>query len=153
MIAYRLSREKYARDLSGEGARKAGGRWNSRGIPLVYTSQSISLCALEVAVHLPLGMAPKDYHLVSILIPDETPMLEIPFMKLPLNWNVSLHSLTTQAIGDDFIDQAQHMVMKVPSAVVIQEYNYLINPAHVDIKQVQIIEIIPFRFDDRLFSK
>ena len=60
MIVYRLSREKYARDLSGEGARKAGGRWNSRGIPLVYTSQSISLCALEVAVHLPLGMAPKD---------------------------------------------------------------------------------------------
>ena len=80
-------------------------------------------------------------------------MLEIPFMKLPLNWNVSLHSLTTQAIGDDFIDQAQHMVMKVPSAVVIQEYNYLINPAHADIKQVQITEIIPFRFDDRLFSK
>lgn len=153
MIVYRLSREKYARDLTGEGGRKAGGRWNGRGNPMIYTGQSISLCALEVAVHLPLGMAPQDYQLVSIEIPDQTKLLEIPAIKLPLNWNVSLHSLTTQAIGDDFLDEAQFLAMKVPSAVVIQENNFLLNPAHKDFSKVKIVEVIPFRFDDRLFVK
>src|SRR5690606_18256346 len=70
MIAYRLSRTEYARDLSGRGAELAGGRWNSKGTALVYTGQTIALCMAEVAVHIPLGIIPLDYELVTLEIPD-----------------------------------------------------------------------------------
>ncbi len=72
MIVYRLSKSKYSADLSGKGAEKAGGRWNSKGVAMVYTSASRALCTAEVSVHVPLGIVPVDYELVSIEIPDDS---------------------------------------------------------------------------------
>ena len=71
MIVFRLSKAQFANDLSGKGAELVGGRWNSRGNAMLYTSQSIALCVTEIAVHVPLGILPKDYQLVHIEIPDE----------------------------------------------------------------------------------
>lgn len=70
MIVYRLSKEIYANDLSGKGAEIAGGRWNSKGSAALYTAQSIALCVTEIAVHIPLGILPRDYRLIHIEIPD-----------------------------------------------------------------------------------
>lgn len=150
MIVYRLSRKQYAKDLSGKGAEIAGGRWNSKGIPLVYTAESRALCTVEVAVHVPLGMIPKDYQIVAIEIPDEEIKI-IEENKLPEKWNAIPPTRATQEIGNHFVVDNEDLVLRVPSAVVENEYNYLINPNHPKIKEVKIIEIKDYHFDQRLF--
>jgi RES domain-containing protein len=122
MIVFRLSKEQFAQDLSGKGAELVGGRWNSRGNAMLYTSQSIALCVTEIAVHVPLGILPKDYQLIHIEIPEED-FLEMK--KLPKDWQSFPHSNSTQMIGDKFLKEHKHLVLKVPSATVQGEFNYL----------------------------
>jgi RES domain-containing protein len=153
MIVYRLSKGMYRNDLSGKGAELAGGRWNSKGIALLYTSESIALCTVEVAVHMPLGIVPKDYHLVRIEIPDAVAIQEISEESLPATWKSFPHPNITQEIGDSFVMQAEFLVLKVPSATVQGTYNYLLNPRHREFSQIQVVATIPFEFDERLFVK
>lgn len=150
MIVYRLSRNRYSEDFSGRGAEQSGGRWNSKGIAMVYTGQNISLCMVEVAVHLPLGIVPFDYDLITIEIPDnEIDTIEIN----DFDWHSPLTMSITQDIGDEFIKKAEKLVLKVPSAVAQGEFNYLINPKHPKIDLVKIKKIEPFTFDERLFFR
>ena len=150
MIVYRLSKGQYANDLSGKGAELVGGRWNSRGNAMLYTSQSIALCVTEIAVHVPLGILPKDYQLIHIEIPDED-LLEMK--RLPKDWQSFPHSNSTQMIGDKFLKEHKHLVFKVPSAAVQGEFNFLINPRHKNFNQIKIVKIEGFNFDERLFRK
>lgn len=150
MIVYRLSKSVYAQDLSGKGAELVGGRWNSKGNPVLYTSQSIALCVTEIAVHIPLGILPKDYELIHIEIP-ETEFFEVK--KLPKDWKTFPHADSTQKIGDKFLKEKNFLVLKAPSAAVQGEYNYLINPRHPLFYQVKIVKTEKFTFDDRLFIK
>ena len=152
MTVFRLSKTIYANDLSGAGAERVGGRWNGRGTPMVYTSSSRALCVTEVAVHMPLGLVPNDYAMVSIELP-AVKFLEIKTTDLPKTWNSFPHSHATQLIGDKFVREGKHLVMKVPSAAVQGEFNYLINPRHKDITKVKVIDVEPFRFDVRLFKR
>ena len=153
MIVYRLSKEKYIADLTGTGARMTGGRWNSQGLSMVYTSSSRALCMAEVAVHLPLSILPKDYFMATILIPDSIPVEEIDIKKLPKNWSKFPPLTTTQKVGDKFVLEHNNLVLKVPSAVVQGDFNYLVNPLHSDSKKIKIKSIEPFTFDDRLFKR
>jgi RES domain-containing protein len=153
MIVFRLSKSTYTADLSGKGAEMSGGRWNSKGTAMVYTSQSKALCTVEIAVHTPLGNLPLDYTLVTISIPDELTIQEITPDQLPINWNALAHIHTTQLIGDQFIKSAIHPLLKVPSAVIQGEYNYLINPRHPESRKISIQKNEPFNFDSRLFVK
>ena len=150
MIVYRLSKAQYAQDLSGKGAELVGGRWNSRGNAMLYTSQSIALCVTEIAVHVPLGILPKDYQLIHIEIPHED-FLEV--RRLPKDWQSFPHSNSTQMIGDKFLKEHKHLVFKVPSAAVQGEFNFLINPRHKNFNQIKIVKIEDFNFDERLFRK
>ena len=88
MIVFRLSKAQFANDLSGKGAELVGGRWNSRGNAMLYTSQSIALCVTEIAVHVPLGILPKDFQLVHIEIPDED-FLELNENEIAKKYNTS----------------------------------------------------------------
>lgn len=153
MIVFRLSKSKYSKDLSGSGAEKTGGRWNSKGKALIYTSSSRALCVAEIAVHTPFGILPKDYELIAIGIPDETSTQEIKKSDLPKDWHSFPHSNSTQTFGDTFISQNKYLVLKVPSAVVQGDFNYLINPKHPDSTKIKIISIESFQFDERLFIK
>ncbi|MER2998811.1 RES family NAD+ phosphorylase [Pontibacter populi] len=153
MIVYRLSRARFAKDLSGKGAELAGGRWNSKGTPMLYTSDSIALCTVEVAVHMPLGIVPFDYQLIQIQIPDDIGITELSEAKLPTDWKSFPHSNATQVIGDEFIVEHEKLVLKVPSAAVQGTCNYLVNPRHPDFPKVTIVGIEPFEFDKRLFVK
>lgn len=153
MIVYRLSRAKYCQDLSGRGAELSGGRWNSKGIALVYTSSSRALCVTEIAVHMPLGIIPKDYFLITVFIPDDVPMSIYNEKNLPSDWDSLPHGNITQQIGDRFVNESKFLVMKVPSAVVQGDYNYIINPRHKMMNKVKIKNIEAFRFDERLFIK
>ncbi len=150
MIVYRLAREIYAKDLSGKGAEIAGGRWNSKGIAMLYTGQNIALCVSEIAVHIPLGIIPKDYCLVHIEIPDDN-IFELK--KLPKNWNAIPHNHDTQKVGDQFLKNNKFLTMKVPSASVQGEFNYLINPRNSNFSKVKVKKVEKFGFDERLFLK
>lgn len=150
MIVYRLSKSVYANDLSGKGAELVGGRWNSRGNAILYTSQSIALCVTEIAVHVPLGILPKDYDLIHIEIPDDN-ILEVK--RLPKDWQTFPHADSTQKIGDKFLKDKKYLVLKVPSAAVQGEFNFLVNPRHPDFDKVKIKKKEKFSFDERLFVK
>lgn len=153
MIVFRLSKAEFCRDLTGLGAQKSGGRWNSKGVAILYTSQSRALCTTEIAVHTPLGILPTDYQIVSIQIPDEAKIDELMPAKLPYNLRTFPHSYETQEIGNSFVKAAKYLVLKVPSVVVPGEFNYLINPKHNDFKKVKILSVESFNFDERLFIK
>lgn len=152
MNVYRLSKSEYINDLSGKGAQLTGGRWNSKGTAMLYTSHSRALCTAELAVHTATGNLPAGYRLAIIDIPDEIPIEEIKYDQLPNDWRSFPHPDSTQKIGDQFIKQNKFPVLKVPSAVVPGDFNYLINPAHRDSIKIKIIAHEPFEFDTRLFG-
>jgi RES domain-containing protein len=153
MTVYRLCRKAHANDLSGRGAELNGGRWNGKGTAMVYTSASRALCLVEIMVHVPAGIIPKDYYLVSISIPDNTHIIAIDPKDLPDNWSKNPVPASTQKMGNAFIARQEALVLKVPSAIVKDEWNYLINPSHKDFKKVKITSIELFSFDTRLFKK
>jgi RES domain-containing protein len=152
MIVFRISKNPYAHDLSGRGAEKAGGRWNSRGIPVLYTSQSRALATLELVVHMSFGYLPKDFKLTSIELSEDYGLREIAEKDLPEDWKQYPFSTVTQKIGNEWIRQVDALILKVPSVVVQEEFNYLVNPLHPDFKYVKIKEVKAFEFDLRLFS-
>ena len=152
MILFRLSKAAYAKDLTGKGAEKSGGRWNSKGTPMVYTCANRALCTAEIAVHTPLGNVPVDYKIITLEIPDRIKINELPVRSLPADWNIFPHPNSTQKLGEKFVNDNLFLILKVPSVVVQGEYNYLINPKHKDHKSIKIRSIDPFRFDERLFK-
>lgn len=150
MTVFRLASGLYKDDLTGKGAEIAGGRWNSKGLPLLYTAESRALCTAEIAVHLPLGVVPQNYFLISIRIPDSE-ILHLD--QLPKEWKSFPYSQQTKEIGDRFIREEKSLILKVPSAVIAGDYNYLINPGHPMIRHVKVLTIEPYAFDDRLFKR
>jgi RES domain-containing protein len=152
MKVFRIEREIYLNQtLSGMGAAKATcNRWNSQFTPLIYTSAARSLALLELAVHLDLSAdLPTDRYWVEIEIDDDLDILEISLDKLPLGWNDFPPSLRTQMLGDWFVRQNQYAVMKVPSSIVPQEFNYLIHPMHPDMAKITMVKTEPIIFDSR----
>ncbi len=153
MIVYRLSKKKYCEDLSGKGAELIGRRWNSKGVAMLYTAESRALCVLEIAVHMPLGLLPDDFFMITIELPENALITQISTKVLPHDWNNFPNGTATQEIGNQFVSENKFLAMKVPSAAVQGDNNVLINPRHPMFGKVKIKEISPFTFDDRLFFK
>jgi len=155
MKVYRVEREKRLNTtLTGIGASMIDGfRWNSFFTRLVYTSESRALAMLEVFVHLDISEdLPSDRIFVEIWIPDDILIQEVKTEDLPEGWDAKPPSVITQAIGDDFIFQKAALVLKVPSCIVSDEFNYLINPNHEDISKLKILNTTPLTFDQRLIN-
>ncbi len=153
MKVHRVERKKYLKTtLKGIGAAFTEGyRWNSLNTYLVYTAESRALATLEVSVHLDLSEdLPKDRLYVEIDIPDDIQILEIDPEDLPENWDSRPPILETQFIGDDFVKDGGAAVLKVPSCIVNQEYNYLINPNHRDTSRIKVISETVMNFDPRI---
>lgn len=153
MKVFRIEREKYLETtLKGIGAALTEGyRWNSLNTYLVYTAESRALATLEVSVHLDLSEdLPTDRYYVEIDIPDDITIFELKIEDLPDGWNSKPPILETQYIGDDFVKEKSAAVLKVPSSIVQQEFNYLINPNHPDAERIAVISASPFIFDSRL---
>jgi RES domain-containing protein len=156
MKVFRVEREKYlATTLSGTGAAFAEGcRWNSLNTHLVYTAESRALATLEVSVHLDLSEdLPTDRFYVEIEIPDDIEILELSIDELPEDWNSKPPIMETQYIGDDFVAQKVAAVLKVPSSIVPQEYNFLINPIHADSSRIKVLSTQKLQFDNRFEQK
>ncbi|MEO6729732.1 MAG: RES family NAD+ phosphorylase [Ferruginibacter sp.] len=151
MIVYRLTSGEYMNDLSGTGAKLYGGRWNSIGLPVLYTTQHISLAVLEILVHIKSYRRPLNYHLISIDIPESAAIASIEHQKLKNNWKDDV--AYAQFIGNEFLTAATSAVLKVPSAIIEDENNFLINPAHPEARKIKIRSSKIFEFDKRLYLK
>ncbi|MBL8866672.1 MAG: RES family NAD+ phosphorylase, partial [Planctomycetia bacterium] len=128
--AYRLAFLKFAdQAFSGEGAMRFGGRWNSRGTALVYSSATRALATLELLVHVKPSSIIDPIVLFSIEFPEE--LVEIP-NRCPSRWSANPPSALAQQFGDDWAAENRSAVLRVPSAIVPNEFNYLLNPNHPD---------------------
>lgn len=151
MLVYRLLKKKFSASLSGSGAAAVGGRWNSKGTEIIYTSDSRALSMLEKYIHLPSGIIPKDLVMMAVDIPDKVNIKIVDIKTLPTNWSEDTQISQTRKIGDDFITSNSACILKVPSAIVPGDFNYLINPAHPDFSKITITAINDFPFNGRLF--
>ncbi len=154
MIVYRICSTPYAYDLNGTGAALYGGRWNPPGLPLLYTAGSISLSYLEYLAHNIHILTSKAISLVKISIDINAKIDEMDIAALPDNWRaISYIPDTTQKIGVSFITRRESYILKVPSAIVPNEYNYLLNPQHPDHRSTQVTECIDsFEIDKRFLD-
>lgn len=136
--AWRIVKKRYAgAAFDGEGARRYGGRWNPPGISVVYASETRALCLLEVLAGI---RSVKPIH-AYVLIPvtfDDSLVTSVALDKLPTNWRQSPPPASTRRIGHDWIDHKDSLILRVPSAIVPEEVNYLLNPAHPDFANVEI---------------
>jgi RES domain-containing protein len=147
--AWRLTKTKLlTRAWDGEGAKKSGGRWNSVGIAVVYTSGTLSLALVEILVHLPSGILPA-YSAVRVDF-DESMVTAVDPVELPANWRDHPPPPETKAIGDRWVSEEGSLVLRVPSVVVPNEFNYVLNPAHPAFADISIGDPMPFPFDPRL---
>ena len=149
--AWRIVKRKHAATaFSGRGAADNGGRWNSRGVPVVYTSSSKSLAALESLVHL---NPPIPFKYVAIRIKfDGTLVAIFPAKNLPPDWQTEPPPPSTRAIGDAWARSGRSAVLALPSVIISGEFNYLLNPAHPDFKKISRGKPEPFTFDPRLLA-
>jgi RES domain-containing protein len=145
--AYRILKRRFAGSaFSGDGARRYGGRWNSVGVPMIYTSSAISLAILEWRAHLAQWPAPAS---VIIRIEFDAALVWSP-AKLPANWKRWPCPKTTAAVGDRWSRAGTSAVLKLPSAIVPEEFNYLLNPAHPDFCKIIVGKPQMFNADPRL---
>ena len=143
---YRVCRARYAR-LDGEGARLVGGRWNSPGRAVVYMAESVALAVLENLVHMSRQDFPIGYVCVGAVIPDSMNIATEQDLRL----RADLWELSSQDLGDWWIDSNESAVLEVPSVLVADEHNYLLNPAHPDFARIVADPPALFHFDPRLF--
>jgi len=152
MQLWRLCRKKYVA-FDGEGARLAGGRWNRRGTAVVYTSATLSLAVLEYFVNLPTSVAPPDLVMVRADLPDGLAVKSLDAAGLPRNWRQYPAPESLAEMGSRWAEEGKTAVLAVPSAVVPQEKNYLLNPAHPDFRRITIGRPEPFSLDLRMWKK
>lgn len=117
-------------------AAKFGNRWSPKGTETIYLAESRALAMAEIVVHLTLASLPSDYVMIEIDIPDGIEIKVLKKKDIPHNWNNHPTNKETQKIGDEFIEKLESVILKVPSAVVEGDYNYLINPHHKDFKKI-----------------
>ena len=151
---WRLTPSAFARILDGEGASLTGGRWNSRGVPMLYTSSHLSLCVLEVFVHLPLVLRLNipDFEAVRLAIPDDAGTTRISAGKLETMLAASDPSAACRAAGDSWIASGRDLVFTAPSVLVPEELDLMLNPAHPRMRDVTIVSTRVFRFDTRMWA-
>ena len=148
--AWRIIKKKHVKTaLTGEGARLYGGRWNNKGKSVIYTSESRALAVAEMLVHLDNSSPLPSYVVLEVQI-DETLVQEIDIAALPNNWRAEPPPKRIRSIGDEWIDARASAVLRVPSAVIEGDFNYLLNPTHPDFPKLKFSDAKRFRFDKRL---
>jgi RES domain-containing protein len=151
MELYRITQEIYCNDLTGNGAKLFGGRWNSEGFQALYTASSRSLALLETLAHTPAKMLwLKSYMLVTLFVPDTALQQAIDFKGLPERWDASDIHPFTQKTGDNFLYENNKLLLSAPSVLMQEENIFVLNPLHYDMKKVNIIRKREIRFDHRM---
>jgi RES domain-containing protein len=145
--AFRVCRRIHAA-LDGEGAFRAGGRWNSPGRRMVYMAESVALAVLENLVHMARQDFPTGYVRITVTLPDDLFFLSEADLRRDRTWR----DLPTRNLGDAWLDARLSAVLRVRSVVILSEWNYLLNPRHPDFSNIVVRPQEPFTFDERLFA-
>ena len=152
LVGWRIAAPEFARTpeemLSGDGARRFGGRWNGPGQAAVYLGDSLALAAMELLVHLGNVEVLRTYRKMPVFIPEEL-VMHVEADSLPSGWETRPRS-TTRAIGDNWLATGKSVVLQVPSAVIPDESNFIVNPEHRDFTAIAAGPISDFRYDPRL---
>lgn len=148
MEVFRLSVSEFA-DLSGLGGLYGSGRWHNKGRPVIYTAGSRSLSALERFVHEQSSVQPK-LRMMTIWLPDDITIIRYTAKELPLGWDLLPDGHESRDLGSNWLATGNTLALQVPSAIVADEYNLLLNPAHPDIARVKIVEVKDYFYDKRL---
>ncbi|MGD0506690.1 MAG: RES family NAD+ phosphorylase [Terriglobales bacterium] len=151
MRLWRICRRIHAASaFSGEGARLYGGRWNSQGVRMIYTSPSLALAAVETFVHLEPNLQPDDLVSIEANLPDDAAAEHLDLQSLPRKW-YELRDDSLRIFGDRWIRAGTTIALHVPSAAIRGEWNVLLNPAHPDFRTLKIEKPNAFEFDLRMF--
>ena len=149
MLVFRITLTKYANSLFAS-ARAA--RWNSNEVKVIYTSNSRALACLENVVHRSkLGLS-TNFSIMEIEIPNSIAVTAVNLKTLPKNWDQFEQMHLMQKIGDLWVTEGKTAILKVPSSIIHDECNYLLNPNHLDFKKIKLVTTKPFLFDDRIKS-
>jgi RES domain-containing protein len=151
---FRVLRQAYARaPFDGEGAYRYGGRWSSPGTRLVYTSEHQSLAMLEYFVHLDPEDAPDDLVLATADVPDGISREQLHARKMPTHWRETPAPRELAQIGDEFVKKGVTCLLLVPSALAVNENNWLINPGHPEFRKIALRATESLRYDPRMFRR
>lgn len=148
MYVYRISKCKYINDLSGFGAANFPGRWNSKGTYMLYTAATASLALLENIVHI--STIPTESYCIATIVLPEDKISNIDIAELPKGWNQYPAPEKLKHIGDDFIGKNEKLALRIPSAIMPEDFIFLINCRHPDFGKVEISAIREIEFDKRL---
>jgi RES domain-containing protein len=151
ITTWRIVKAKYAEDaFSGIASRKHGGRWNPPGVAVVYTSDSPALATLELLVHIESDVL-NDFALISCSF-HEALIDQVDSARIPDNFRAVPPPAALQQIGYEWVTNGSSPVLKVPSAVVPEQFNYLLNPEHPDFRSIDVGQPRPFTLDYRLLT-
>lgn len=151
LVVWRLAKSPHA-SLRGEGARLYGGRWNHPGVRVAYASATLSLAALEYFVHLDTDLAPPGLVSLRVEIPEGLRRETIEVADLPKSWRTYPAPETLQDLGTEWVRRGESALLSVPSAVVPEERNYLLNPEHSEFSRIRLGSPRPFDFDPRMWK-
>jgi len=151
MNVYRISKSKYKNDLEGIGAKIAGGRWNNIGIACIYTSESRALAVLAYAANIELDLMPRALHMTTCEIPEKE-FYTFEEKDFPGDWNMMPSPQSTKDFGSIYLKDINILGIKVPSTIIPDEFNYLINPASKILSTITILESKDYVFDTRVKS-
>jgi RES domain-containing protein len=151
ITAWRIVKAAFAgQAFDGEGARQFGGRWNSAGTPIIYTADCLAAAALELMVNMiDYSVILQKFVRISVGFPKGR-IQTIHAADLPEGWQRPPASAGCKAVGDKWVRRKESLVLKIPSAVIPEHVNYLINPEHPGFTELEINPALPFTFDHRL---
>lgn len=149
MEVYHLGKTKFANQLTGEGAKLHGGRWNLIGSPCMYASESKALCVLEYLANVKADDMPSSLSITVYSLPDKS-WKAFDITDLPKNWFQIPAPEETKRWGTQHLKANKFLALKIPSAILSSEFNFLLNPLHADFKKVKIKEVHSFTFDTRI---
>jgi RES domain-containing protein len=149
MLVYRVGKTKHANDLSGEGAKINGGRWNHKSVPCIYTSESRALSLLEYTVNVNVEEIPRALSITTIEIPDSE-ILIINENSLPGNWKTVPAPSSTQDFGTNLLQNLKKAVFRIPSSVISEEFNFILNPLHINSRNFKIKSVTDLVYDIRI---
>ena len=147
MELFRITAKEYAQELYAPGF---AGRWNLEGQKVIYSASSRSLACLENIVQANRKIKTALFGTMVIYAPDNVSVQQVNLSQLPPDWNQTIFSEECKLIGSEWFKKKEDLLLKVPSAVIPDEYNYVINTLHPQFKKVKLIDVLPFYFDKRL---
>ena len=151
MVVYRIAHQRFINNLDGIGAMRYGGRWNPQGVACLYCSEHLSLAFLEKLVHVHGADALVNLYSIALNIPDHAALYTIDVQKMISGWQQQ--TAYTSWLGKQLLSDAGYMGFRVPSVVVPQEWNVVLNPAHPLISKIVANEAMPFVVDTRLSAR